>query len=124
MTVESQPNAEQLAIELARIAEGDRCTEMTVMDLRGLSPVTDFFVICSGTSERQMRAAAEDMIAYGKQIGQPPFSRAGLEAATWILVDFVDVVVHIFTPEHRTYYDLELLWGDAPRIEWARVKSA
>lgn len=120
----NNPNSEQFAIELARLADGHRCDDVTVMDLRGLSPVTDFFVICSGTSERQMRTAAEHMIDYGKKLGEPPYSRAGLDSATWILVDFVDVVVHIFTPEHRRYYDLELLWGDAPRIEWAQAESA
>lgn len=116
-------NAEELAIELARIADSDRCDDVTVMDLRGLSPVTDFFVIASGTSDRQMRTAAEHMIEYGKKVGEPPFSRAGLESATWILVDFVNVVAHVFTPEHRRYYDLELLWGDAPRVSWETAKS-
>lgn len=90
------------------------------MDLRALSPITDFFVICSGTSDRQMRTAAEHMIEHGKRVSQPVFGLSGMESATWILIDFVDVVVHIFTPEHRRYYDLELLWGDAPRIEWNR----
>jgi ribosome-associated protein len=114
----------EFAIELARLATDDKCEEVTVMDLRGLSPVTDFFVICSGTSDRQMRTTAEHMMEYGKSRGEPPFTKAGLESASWILVDFVNVVVHIFTPEHRTYYDLELLWGDAPRIAWQRKESA
>lgn len=117
-------NDQQFAIEIARIVADDKCEDVTVMDLRGMSPVTDYFVICSGTSDRQMRTAAEDAIAYGKRMGEPPFSLSGLESPTWVLVDFVNVVLHVFTPEHRSYYDLELLWGDAPRIEWRRSASA
>ena len=121
----SQPaKARQFAIELARIAHDDKCEDITVMNLTGLSPVTDFFVICSGTSDRQMKTAAEHMIEYGKRINEPPFGKSGLDSASWILIDFVNVVVHIFTPEHREYYDLELLWGDAPRIDWARSATA
>ena len=121
---EQEAKGRQLAIELARITHDDRCEDVAVMDLRGLSPVTDFFVICSGTSDRQMRTAADHAIEYGKKIGEPPFSQSGLETATWILIDFVNVVLHIFTPEHREYYDLELLWGDAPRIDWSQSASA
>ncbi len=119
-----QAKSRQFAIELARIVSDDKCEEVTVMDLRGLSPVTDYFVICSGTSDRQMRAAAEHTMEYGKKVGEPPFTKSGLDSATWILVDFINVVLHVFTPEHRSYYDLELLWGDAPRIEWQRSVSA
>jgi len=119
-----QADDRQLAIELARVVSDNKCEDVTVMDLRGLSPVTDFFVICSGTSDRQMRTAAEQAVAYGKKVGEPPFTVTGVDSATWILVDFVNVVVHVFTPEHRNYYDLELLWGDAPRIEWQRSASA
>ena len=121
---EQEAKGRQLAIELARITHDDRCEDVAVMDLRGLSPVTDFFVICSGTSDRQMRTAADHAIEYGRKIGEPPFSKSGLETATWILIDFVNVVLHIFTPEHRDYYDLELLWGDAPRIDWSRSAIA
>jgi ribosome-associated protein len=117
-------NDRQFAIELARIVADDKCEDVTVMDLRGMSPVTDYFVICSGTSDRQMRSSAEHAIAYGKKVGEPPFSHAGLESQTWILVDFVNVVLHVFAPEHRSYYDLELLWGDAPRVEWRRSATA
>ena len=113
-----------IAIELARNLDGDRCEDVVCMDLSGLSPVTDYFVIGSGTSDRQMRTAAEHAIEYGKKVGEPPFNRSGIDTATWILIDFVHVVVHIFTPEHRTYYDLELLWGDAPRVNWMRSATA
>ena len=103
----------QLPVELARIAHDDKCENVTVMDLRGLSPVTDFFVICSGTSDRQMRTAADHMIQFGKRTNHPPLGRSGLETATWILIDFFDVVVHIFTrsEERRVGKECRSRWS-------------
>jgi ribosome-associated protein len=109
-----------LAVEAARALHDQRTEEIVVLDLRGLSPVTDFFVIGSGTSERQMRAAFDAVEEAGRQAGWKRFGAAGDDSSTWMLVDFVDVVVHLFAPEYRQYYDLELLWGDAPRVAWNR----
>jgi ribosome-associated protein len=121
------PNpARRLAIALARTCAENRCRDVTVLDLRRLSPVTDFFVLATGTSARQMRSVAERVVQAGKDLGQRPFgvegreTTEGPEAARWMLVDYVDVVVHVFTGDSRGYYDLELLWGDAPRIDWKR----
>lgn len=116
--------AEQFAIELARLVTDNKCDEVTAMDLRGISSVTDFFVICNGTSDRQMRSTSDAMEEYAKKLGERPYGVCGYATATWILVDFIDVVVHIFAAEQRRYYDLELLWGDAPRLSWARSASA
>jgi ribosome-associated protein len=117
-------DGQQLAILAARIAHDNRAEDVVVLDLRGLSPVTDYFVICSGASDRQMRAVFADIREQGHKAGWRVFGSAGYESATWMLVDFVDVVVHIFAPEYRRYYDLELLWGDAPRIEWRTTDAA
>ena len=122
--VECPNDAEQLAILVARVAHDNRAEEVCVLDLRGLSPVTDYFVVCSGTSDRQMRAVFDAVVAEGKKAGFQRFGSAGYESATWMLVDFVDVVVHIFAPEYRRYYDLELLWGDAPRVDWPNPDAA
>lgn len=92
--------------------------------MRGISDVMDFVVIGTGTSDRQMRTVAEACIEYGKLVGRRPFGLAGMENAAWILIDYVDVVFHIFSRDYREFYDLELLWGDAPRIEWVRSESA
>jgi ribosome-associated protein len=116
--------ADQLAVELARLAEDNKCEDVTVMDLRGRSAVTDFFIICSGTSDRQMRATADTIIDHARRLGSRPFGKGGFDSATWVLIDFVDVVVHIFDPRQRAYYDLELLWGDSPRLNWARSATA
>lgn len=105
------------AVEVAKRAVLDRCSDVRVLDVRGLSPVTDFLVLATGTSGRQMRSAAEDAVVLGKQTGYAPLSSSGLEGETWICVDFVDVLFHVFNPESRGYYDLESLWGDAKRVE-------
>jgi len=94
-----------------------------VLDLRGVSPVTDYFVICTGTSDRQMRTVADDIAEHGRSIGQKVWQVAGAESAEWIVMDFVDVVVHIFDESHRRYYDLELIWGEAPKVRWQRRGS-
>jgi ribosome-associated protein len=109
-----------LAVEAARAAEQNNCTDIVVLDLRGVSPVTDYFVIATGTSNRQMRSVHDDIIARGQSAGQRVWQVAGLEAADWIVLDFVDVVVHLFDAEHRRYYDLEMMWGDAPRVRWRK----
>jgi len=116
--------ARRLAVHLARVCAENRCNDVVVLDLRRLSPVTRFFVLASGTSPRQMRAAAHRAVEGGEELDEKPFGVEGLETTgqteevRWILVDYVDVVVHLFSADSRTYYDLELLWGDAPRIEW------
>ena len=116
--------AEQFAIEIARICHDHNAVDVTVMDLRGMSPVTDFFVICSGTSGRHMQTMCDTIKEYGRKVEEQSYGVAGYQTANWILIDFVNVVVHIFTAQHREYYDLELLWGDAPRIEWERSATA
>ncbi len=120
----SEGTAHQLAIEMARVAHDARATDVVVLDLRGISPVTDFTVIATGTSDRQIRAMADMVIERAKQHGERPFGKSGYDQATWVLVDFVTVVFHGFAKPYRTYYDLELLWGDAPRVDWARSESA
>ena len=98
------------------------CTDIVVLDLRRLSPVTDFFLIATGTSNRQMASLAREMSDTGAQSDQQAFSISGLPQATWVLIDFIDVVVHLFDADNRSYYDLEMLWGDAPKTRWKRPR--
>lgn len=84
--------------------------------MRGVSPVTDFFVIGTGTSARQMRTVAEAVEEHGTELGSKPISRSVDEH--WILLDYVDVVLHVFSEEARHFYDLESLWGEAKRVDW------
>ena len=117
-------NAHQFAVELARIAEDNKCEDVIALDLRSISSVSDFVVIATGTSERQIRSVAETVREYGRKLGQTPYGFAGKENAVWVVLDYVDVVLHVFARPYRVYYDLELLWGDAPRLDWARTESA
>ena len=123
-SVVANQDARQFAIEVARLAHDNKSEDVVALDLRGISPVTDFVVICTGTSDRQMRAVADAVREYGKKVGERPYGVAGYDNAVWILLDFVDVILHVFSRTHRAYYDLELLWGDAPHLEWARSESA
>ena len=115
----AQDAPRDLAVAAARIADHDNAEDIVVLDLRGISPVADFFVIATGTSDRQMRSTADDIAEFGKSIGQKVWKTAGMDGGTWIVMDFVDVVVHIFDADHRDYYDLELIWGESPRVDWA-----
>ncbi len=116
-----QSPARGLAIQAARTAHERHCGDVIVLDLRGISPVTDYFVIVTGTSDRQMRSVADEIVQEAAKAGQRPFHVAGRDSATWILLDFVEVVVHLFDERHRRFYDLELIWGDAPRPRWRRT---
>jgi len=108
--------AEKFAVAAAKIAGQRRCSDIVVLDLKGKSPATDYFVIATGTSDRQMRTVADEICDAAKQAHLMRFGRAGYDQARWILLDFIDVVVHIFDSEYRDYYDLELLWGDAKKL--------
>jgi len=108
--------AKVFALAAAEVAAGRRCKDIVVLDLKGKSPATDYFVIATGTSDRQMRTVADEISEAARKQGLQRFGRAGYEQARWILLDFIDVVIHIFDNEYRDYYDLELLWGDAERL--------
>jgi ribosome-associated protein len=88
------------------------------MDVRGISPITDYLVIATGTSARQMSTVMSDLEEFGQGRGFACLSRNGYEGDTWLLCDMVDVVVHLFNQESRLFYDLDSLWGDAKRVEW------
>lgn len=120
----SRIDARQFAIEIARIAQDHKAEDVVAFDLRSIHSITDFTVICTGTSERQIRAVAERVMEYGRKVGEKPYGQCGYENAAWIIIDYVDVVLHVFARPFRTFYDLELLWGDAPRIDWSLAETA
>jgi len=116
LTRKQNTKAKALALTAARLAAERHCTDIVVLDLRDISPATDYFMIATGTSDRQMRSVADEICQAAREQGQQRFGRAGYDQARWILLDFVDVVIHLFDAEYRDYYDLELLWGDAKRL--------
>ncbi len=87
--------------------------DILLMDLRGISDVADYFVLCTGTSEQHVRALSDDVVQTRKESGDAPWHVEGYTTQRWILVDFVDIVVHVFRQEAREFYSLERLWGDA-----------
>ena len=109
--------AKTFALDAARLAAERHCTDITVLDLKKISPAADYFVLVTGTSDRQMRSVADEINGIARQQGYSLFGRAGYEQGRWILLDYVDVVIHIFDEQYRRYYDLELLWGDAKRLK-------
>jgi ribosome-associated protein len=100
----------------ARALAEHKAQDVLILDLRGLSEAADFFVIASGTSDTHVRAAADHAIATLAGAGRTPHHEEGLTQGRWVLLDFVDFVVHVFHPAQRDFYQLERLWADAPRL--------
>lgn len=115
-TESSEPiDSEPLAERIAQIASDHKAIDIRVLDLRGVVSYTDFFVICSGNTERQTRAVHEAVHQELKdEDGLLPRRVEGAREARWILVDYLDCVLHVFTPAEREFYRLENLWGEAP----------
>lgn len=109
-------DAARLAHHLVDVASNKKATDIILLNVRELTTIADYFVICSGQSERQAQAVAEALVQAGESEGRQPIGVEGLSPARWVLVDFGDVIAHVFTPEERDYYKLERLWGDAPVV--------
>jgi ribosome-associated protein len=106
---------EELAPRIAEIASDKVAHDIRIFDLRRIVTYTDFFVICSGGTERQTKAIHDGIYQELKDVhGRLPRRVEGLTESRWILMDYLDAVIHIFTPDARSYYRLEQLWGDAP----------
>ncbi|ARA94595.1 MAG: ribosome silencing factor [Bacteroidetes bacterium] len=107
--------AHALAAQAVDAVLDKKAVDVVVMDMRDVSGVADFFVICTGESDRQIKAVAEAVREQVREAsGELPWHTEGLDHLQWVLLDYVDVVVHVFEAEKRAFYDLERLWGDAP----------
>ncbi|HZY86204.1 MAG TPA: ribosome silencing factor [Gemmataceae bacterium] len=102
----------------ARVAVENKGRDVTVLDMRGITPLYDFFVLVSGQSRRQVHTLTEEIDAALEGQGDRRLSVEGYEASKWVVQDYGDVVVHVFNPDTREYYALEELWADAPRVDW------
>ena len=111
-----KPTPEELALLAAKAADEKRAKDIVVLDLRGISIVTDYFVIADAETEIQVRAITNGILERLKELGIDSVRREGWEDARWVLLDLGDTVVHVFRTEDREYYDLERLWGDAPKL--------
>lgn len=106
-----QPN--EWVIQLAKAAENTKALHLNILDLTGLTRFTDYFLICSGTSDTQVRAIADNIQKKGKEIDFPPIGSEGFDKGEWVLIDFGSVVAHVFHENVRERYSLEKLWSDA-----------
>jgi ribosome-associated protein len=115
------------AIEAARLLDERHCEDVRLLDVHGLSQVCDFVLIGTGTSERQMKSVAQELEDLGEENENTVYRSDRDSGGTWIVIDFVDIVAHLFEPSQRGYYDLETLWSDAEVVDWRKgrkVKSA
>ena len=114
----TEAKVRQFAVEAAKLAASTRCHNVVLLDVRGISPVTDYMILASGTSARQMRSVCDELAEWAQEQHKVrALNSDGLEGESWMLIDFVDTVVHVFNDEARLFYDLDSLWGDAKRIE-------
>ena len=108
-------NSDQLAAVIAGHADDKKAQSIVELDLRGVIDYTDYFVICSGGTERQVKAIVDGIhLGCKAELGILPRRVEGLPGAQWVLMDYLDVVVHVFVPEVREFYALERLWGEVP----------
>ena len=111
-------DSKEIAIKCAKIAGEKKAQDIVMLDVDKISSITDYFVICSAINERQLHAIADEIDKQMKKISVMKFGMEGYREAKWVLIDYGDFIVHIFDKEIRGYYDLELLWGDAPKVTW------
>ncbi len=114
---EGSQESQEVALAAARAAAAKQAEDIAILDVHGLIVITDYFVICSGGTERQVKTIVEEVERALRDLDRKPLRREGETEARWVLLDYVDVVVHVFAEEERDYYDLERLWRDAPRVE-------
>ncbi len=112
--------AKKFAIDAARLMSDLHCDNVVIFDTQGKSDVMDFVVIASGTSDRQMRSVADDLRELAKAQNMGVYGKELDERTTWVVIDLVEVVIHLFEPQARAYYDLEMMWGDCPQVKWKR----
>lgn len=111
------PTSGAFASEVGRLFAERHCEDVAILNVTGLSQVCDYVVVATGTSDRQMKSVASEVSKLGNEKNFPAFRKSVDSDATWIVVDFITVVVHLFEPQRRAYYDLEDLWSDAKRVE-------
>jgi ribosome-associated protein len=117
-------DSRDLARLAAAAASSKQGEDIVILDVREVITITDYFVIASGSSERQIDTIADEVVQRCKERGVRPVRREGEPDGGWLLLDFVDLVVHVFRREERDYYRLENLWRDAPVIEWTEEVEA
>jgi len=111
-------NGREIAVFAARTADGKKGSQIVIYDLQGLSDVADYFVITTAQSKAQSRAICDTITGELKAGGVHKIGQEGNAGGQWVLLDYGDCVIHVFSPALREYYSLESLWGDAPKVDW------
>jgi ribosome-associated protein len=118
-------DSRKLALRCRELADDKKAENLVILDLRKLSSVADYFVIASGTSEPHLRAIVDEIEEkVREELGLRPRATDGTVKTNWVVLDYFDVVVHVMRPDVRDFYDLEGLWGDAPRVRVRRTAAA
>ena len=115
--MENLNDSKNLAIRIAKILDKKKAQQLRVLKVQDLTVLTDYFVIASGTSTTQVAALADEVQYQLSQQGVEPYHTEGFDSKNWILLDYSGVIVHVFVPGTRTYYDLEHLWADAETVD-------
>ena len=113
----------QLALLAAEVCDEKKAKEIIVLDVRKITSISDYFIVCSTSNERQARAIADDMRVRMKGLGKREMGVEGIEDARWVLQDFGDIVLHIFHESQREFYDIEGLWADAKQVRWKKASK-
>jgi len=113
----------QLALLAAETCDEKKAKEIVVLDVRKITSISDYFIVCSTSNERQARAIAEEMRMKLKEMGRREMGVEGMEDARWVLQDFGDIVLHIFHESQREFYDIEGLWADAKQVRWKKASK-
>ena len=116
-------DAQSKAQLCASVAYDAKAENITILDVRDISQITDYFVIASGDNSRMLKGAARKIVVELRSRQECPYGTEGLESADWILLDYSDVIVHLLDEELREFYGLERLWGDAPQVDWTPSAS-
>jgi ribosome-associated protein len=114
----------EMAIGAARAAASKQAADIVILDVRDVIVITDYFVIATGGTERQVRTIVDAVEKVLRDRGERPIRREGEAEGRWVLLDYVDVVVHVFGQEERDFYDLERLWRDAPTVDWQEAERS
>jgi ribosome-associated protein len=115
---EAATESRDTAIAAALAAASKQANDVVILDVHGLIVITDYFVIATGSSDRQVKTIVDEVETVLRDHDRKPVRREGETEARWVLLDYVDVVVHVFAEAERDFYDLERLWLDAPRLAW------
>jgi ribosome-associated protein len=117
-------SSQSKAMAAAAAASAKKASDIVILEVGSLIGLTDYFVICTGNNERQVQTIADSVSTELAKMGVKAYRREGWRESRWVLLDFLDVVVHVFHPEERRFYRLENLWQDAPRVDFEEGEVA